>query len=128
MQRAKTEPAGTSNTDAITKKLQSYSYSSNQLYGDMDTQQPGLEGSGLGYMDTFAMANKLGMGVPNLAPDVDMAAAAPPVAPSVNAAPAVGFVGVEGGAAPQPMETGPKKKKYAKEAWPGRKPQHGLLV
>ena len=85
-------------------------------------------------MDTFSMANKLGMSVPNLAPDVEMFDAQqqePDVTATAAAAPSahapVQFTAAEIG--PQPAE-GPRKKKYAKEAWPGRKPlaHVGLLV
>lgn len=61
-----------------------------------------------------AMASRLGISLPNPAPDVDYLT--PP--PTVNAAPAVN-------AAP---DSEPRKKKYAKEAWPGKKPVPALLV
>lgn len=57
---------------------------------------------------------RLGVSLPNPAPDVDMGVPTPaPVA------------------APQAQVTDslePKKKKYAKEAWPGKKPTQTLLV
>ena len=120
MQRARVEAVNISHTDSITKKLQSYSYNTNQLYSDIP--ETGSAGSGLAFMDTFSMANKLGMSIPNLAPDVDIGIDQP--VGMVNMAPTVPFSAEIG---PQPAE-GPRKKKYAKEAWPGRKPTHGLLV
>ncbi|XP_076440693.1 nuclear inhibitor of protein phosphatase 1-like [Babylonia areolata] len=80
-------------------------------FGDL----PGhTAGSTLAHPLTFAA--KLGIPVPNLAPDVDHEPVPPSVPPT--AAP---FVPEEG-----PKE--PRKKKYAKEAWPGKKPTHNLLV
>lgn len=57
---------------------------------------------------------RLGVSLPNPAPDVDMGVPTPPPV-----------------AAPQTQVTDslePKKKKYAKEAWPGKKPTQTLLV
>ena len=94
---------------------------SHSLYDDL--REPGAP-PGLGYIDTFTFANKLGMNMPNLAPDVD-SHFAEPAAPVVKAAPVTQFA-VEG--VPSAPE-GPKKKKYAKEAWPGRKQvAHGLFA
>lgn len=67
----------------------------------------------------LSIAAKLGLPVPNLAPDVDFFA---PVQPTVQPA-AIPVASVE---EQGPKE--PKKKKYAKEAWPGKKPTHNLLV
>ena len=129
LQRQKLEPIVTSHTDAITKKLQSYSYANNQLYGDLPGTG-GQPGSGMPFMDTFSMANKLGMSVPNLAPNVDMYDESQDNGDvTVVTQQSVQFPpgGVEIG--PQPAD-GPRKKKYAKEAWPGRKPSShvGLLM
>lgn len=63
-----------------------------------------------------SLSSRLGMVLPNPAPDVDMgqefAQPTPFVPPSQSAA--------------DSLE--PKKKKYAKEAWPGKKPAPALLV
>jgi nuclear inhibitor of protein phosphatase 1 len=57
--------------------------------------------------------------MPNPAPDVDMA---PPPVPVGSSNPSQGLeVQFE-----DPDE--PRKKKYAKEAWPGKKPTASLLV
>ena len=133
LQRAKMDETVTSHTDAITKKLQSYSYATNQLYSDIPGAGLPNAGGVPAFMDTYSMANKLGMSVPNLAPDVEMfdAQQQEPDVTAVAAAPSahapVQFAAAEIG--PQPAE-GPRKKKYAKEAWPGRKPlaHVGLLV
>ncbi|KAK7100790.1 nuclear inhibitor of protein phosphatase 1-like [Littorina saxatilis] len=71
-------------------------------------------GSSLAHPLSFAA--KLGIPIPNLAPDVEHEPAPPPLPPS--AAPFV----------PEDGQKEPRKKKYAKEAWPGKKPTHNLLV
>ncbi|XP_066249324.1 nuclear inhibitor of protein phosphatase 1 [Euwallacea similis] len=61
-----------------------------------------------------SLSSRLGVSLPNPAPDVNIGLnTAPPMAP-----PTVQV--------PDSME--PKKKKYAKEAWPGKKPIQTLLV
>lgn len=70
-----------------------------------------------------AMASRLGLPLPNPAPDVDMSQ-------ETSEASAVSLH-PSGPAAAQAAEGGgqePKKKKYAKEAWPGKKPMPALLV
>ena len=77
-----------------------------------------------------SIAAKLGLKVPNLAPELDeleVAVVVEPVAPHVASTavhPEAAAAG--GGPAALPME--PVKKKYAKEAWPGKKPVHSFLV
>ncbi|CAG9764404.1 unnamed protein product [Ceutorhynchus assimilis] len=61
-----------------------------------------------------SLSSRLGVGLPNPAPDVDMGLPTP----STFAPPQMQV--------PDTME--PKKKKYAKEAWPGKKPVQTLLV
>ena len=99
-------------TDNITKRLQSFSYHQN-LYSDMpDSELSGLAG-------TYSMAAKLGLRMPNLAPEVDTFT--PTLPPVMPAAPPV--FNMDTDAAKEP-----KKKKYAKEAWPGKRPTGSLLV
>lgn len=97
----------TSMTDNITKRLQSFSYQTPSLYGDLSSAA-----------NTYSIAAKMGLHVPNLAPDI---VPDEPVAPPVTAHPPVVF-NVED------VSKEPKKKKYAKEMWPGKKPVHSLLV
>lgn len=97
----------TSMTDNITKRLQSFSYQTPSLYGDLSSAA-----------NTYSIAAKMGLHVPNLAPDI---VPDEPVAPPVTAHPPVVF-NVED------ISKEPKKKKYAKEMWPGKKPVHSLLV
>ena len=98
-------------TDNITKRLQSFSYTTPSLYDNLPA------GAGLTAASSFHMASKLGVPVPNLAPDLDEEL----VVPQINPTPSVTLNLEEA-----PSE--PKKKKYAKEAWPGKKPAHSLLV
>lgn len=94
-------------TDNITKRLQSFSYTTPSLYADLGNVPGG----------TLSIAQKLGLPMPNLAPD--LLDTEPVVA--INPTPAVAFTMEEG-------SKEPKKKKYAKEAWPGKKPTHSFLM
>lgn len=96
-------------TENITKRLQSFSYAQS-LYDH-------IPGSGLTAANSFSMASKLGVSLPNLAPDVDEDI----VMPQINPTPSVTI-------AAEDVSKEPKKKKYAKEAWPGKKPTHSFLV
>ena len=77
-------------------------------------------GTGGSSLFASSLSTKLGMSLPNPAPDIDMAApmAMPTAAPTVSAAQFEAQF-------EDPDE--PKRKKYAKEAWPGRKPNPSLL-
>ena len=98
-------------TDNITKRLQSFSYASPSLYDNLPP------GAGLSAASSFSMAAKLGVPVPNLAPNLDEDL----IVPQINTTPSVTLNLEE-------VSTEPKKKKYAKEAWPGKKPTHSFLV
>ncbi|KAK3612703.1 hypothetical protein CHS0354_042230 [Potamilus streckersoni] len=106
------QPSG-SMTENITKRLQSFSYSTHSLYGDM----PGS--AHLQASSAFSIASKLGLPVPNLAPNVEEGELV--TVPKNVPTPSVVFT-VEDSAKE------PVKKKYAKEAWPGKKPTHSFLV
>uniref|UniRef100_A0A1B6KDP3 Nuclear inhibitor of protein phosphatase 1 n=1 Tax=Graphocephala atropunctata TaxID=36148 RepID=A0A1B6KDP3_9HEMI len=92
-----------------------------QLYHDIGAETHMPSGTPTSLMFSSALASRLGLVLPNPAPDVDMAPPTPaPVQPDVvpdNAST---------GGAPNAIE--PKKKKYAKEAWPGKKPGPALLL
>lgn len=96
-------------TENITKRLQSFPYSQT-LYDQ-------VPGSGLTAANSFSMASKLGVPLPNLAPNVDEDI----VVPTINPTPTVTLT-------TEDVSKEPKKKKYAKEAWPGKKPTHSFLV
>lgn len=84
------------------------------LYQDLPPPEITTAGSSLNIYSS--LSSRLGMVLPNPAPDVDMgqgfAQPTPFVPPATNAE--------------DSLE--PKKKKYAKEAWPGKKPAPALLV
>ncbi|KAJ8289245.1 hypothetical protein COCON_G00019040 [Conger conger] len=101
--------------DSAGRRLQSFPFSGG-LYGDLppsshDAQHLGGPG-GAGAM--------LALPFPNPAPDVDLSptTAQPPV--TLKPAPAA-FVS-------EATLNEPRKKKYAKEAWPGKKPTPSLLI
>ncbi|XP_050434532.1 nuclear inhibitor of protein phosphatase 1 [Adelges cooleyi] len=84
----------------------------NSLYGDL----PGEDDKQSGFLST--MGNRLGMNLPNPAPEVDMN----PIIEEITVTKPVTAEKIE------PASTEPKKKKYAKEAWPGKKNAPALLV
>jgi len=111
-------------TESITRRLQSYPYSGGGLYdvySGASTEPVGESGEAV--PSTFSIAAKLGLKLPNLAPDI----AELDVPAAIAVAPIHPSAGVEAGVMPAaPPE--PKKKIYAKEAWPGKKPTHSFLV
>nr|XP_023410058.1 nuclear inhibitor of protein phosphatase 1 [Loxodonta africana] len=100
------------------RRLQNFAFSGG-LYGGLPpthseagSQPHGIHGT--------ALIGGLPMPYPNLAPDVDLT----PVVPSavnMNPAPNPAVYNPE-------AVNEPKKKKYAKEAWPGKKPTPSLLI
>ena len=107
-------------TDSITKRLQNFPYSAH-LYSDMPgshVEEPTSPTS----PGVLGFAAKLGLRMPNLAPEVEPEEGIPV---QVNPRPPVVFT-ME--APVEQPSNEPKKKKYAKEAWPGKKPTPSLLV
>lgn len=82
------------------------------LYDNMPAEQASSSSTS-SVQFSSAMASRLGLTLPNPAPDVDYFS--PPQVPAQ--APVQ-----------QQADSEPKKKKYAKEAWPGKKPTPTLLV
>lgn len=82
------------------------------------------------------VSNKLGLSLPNIAPDIELypTSLPPPsnVVTNINSGvdmnPRVSNVVPSSSVAAVPTEEGPKKKKYAKEAWPGKHPGQHLLI
>ncbi|KAJ8944934.1 hypothetical protein NQ318_013082 [Aromia moschata] len=86
------------------------------LYNDLPPESHAASGpSNAGIYSS--LSSRLGMVLPNPAPDVDMGRGFPHPVP---------FIPAQIQAAADSLE--PKKKKYAKEAWPGKKPIQALLV
>lgn len=100
------------------RRMQNFAFTGG-LYGGLPpthseagSQPHGIHGT--------ALIGGLPMPYPNLAPDVDLT----PVVPSavnMNPAPNPAVYNPE-------AVNEPKKKKYAKEAWPGKKPTPSLLI
>ena len=88
------------------------------LYDDLTP----TSGSGL---FASSLSTKLGLPLPNPAPDIDMMAPPTVVLPPASNLSASVAANLEA-QFEDPDE--PKKKKYAKEAWPGKKPVPSLLV
>jgi len=90
------------------------------------------------YSSSSLMSAKLGISLPNPAPEIDMApstAAAqqqqlqqPLSIPHPSFAPTAAAPAADGAEEEPDDPNAPKKKKYAKEAWPGKKPAPSLLV
>lgn len=93
------------------RRLQPHLHANEDLYGNMPHPNEGVSPF------ATALPGKLGFALPNPAPDVERTDIKPP--PVVTAP--VKLV-------PPGMEDEPQKKKYAKEAWPGKRPTHSLLV
>jgi len=97
------------------------------LYDDMDS---GLHQSGPSLFAS-SLSSKLGIPLPNPAPEIDIAPTPPKVSAHMGGM-AMGppsnlpsASSIEGPQFEDPDE--PKRKKYAKEAWPGKKPTPSLL-
>lgn len=86
------------------------------LYNDLPPESHSGATSGPNANIYSSLSSRLGLVLPNPAPDVDMGQSFAPPTPFVP--PQVQIS--------DSME--PKKKKYAKEAWPGKKPIQTLLV
>ncbi|GAB6028827.1 hypothetical protein CHUAL_004635 [Chamberlinius hualienensis] len=91
---------------------------SNDLYSDLPG--PNIDSNAAPLVSPFMFAstltNKLGLSLPNPAPDVEEAIAPVEPVPTIGPSPA------------ESVTIEPKKKKYAKEAWPGKKPNPSLLM
>ncbi|CAL4149925.1 unnamed protein product, partial [Meganyctiphanes norvegica] len=85
------------------------------LYGDLPPEQHPHSIHGHSMFSSL-LSSKLGLPLPNPAPEVELA----PPEPAAPEVPAHLQVAVD--------HDEPKKKKYAKEAWPGKKPTPSLLV
>ncbi|XP_036394901.1 protein phosphatase 1, regulatory subunit 8b [Megalops cyprinoides] len=102
--------------DSVGRRMQNFPFSGG-LYGDLpptshDAHPTGAQGG------STIMG---GLPFPNPAPDVDLSPAAPQPPITLNPTPAPGSYVSE-------ALNEPRKKKYAKEAWPGKKPTPSLLI
>jgi len=122
MMRVDGSIGGSTMTDNITKRLHSFPYTGPGLY---DTFEP-LSNAAAPNSTTgmSAIALKLGLKAPNLAPKIEELEPTVAQMPTTKMLHVTVVPTVEPDAAPEP-----RKKKYAKEAWPGKKPVgHSFLV
>ena len=97
--------------------MQQFPYSP-PLYGEvLSVSQPELHDNSPSGLSVHNVALKFGLRTPNLAPDIELEAQIPIVTPIVTVTATENENSLE-----------PRKKKYAKEAWPGKKPTHALLM
>ncbi|XP_036808881.1 nuclear inhibitor of protein phosphatase 1 isoform X5 [Oncorhynchus mykiss] len=110
--------------DSVARRMQNFPFSGG-LYGDL----PPTIGEA-GSLPAMAQGGATILGglplvFPNPAPEVDLSPTSASAQPFVTPSPAVIL-------APGPYTTEalnePRKKKYAKEAWPGKKPTPSLLI
>ncbi|CAB1320770.1 unnamed protein product [Coregonus sp. 'balchen'] len=110
--------------DSVARRMQNFPFSGG-LYGDL----PPTSGEA-GSLPATAQGGATILGglplvFPNPAPEVDLSPTSASAQPSITPNPAVNL-------APGPYMAEalnePRKKKYAKEAWPGKKPTPSLLI
>ncbi|XP_059411354.1 protein phosphatase 1, regulatory subunit 8a isoform X2 [Carassius carassius] len=106
--------------ESVARRLQSFPLSAG-LYGDLPPASHEASHEATGQGGSSAITGGTPLAFPNPAPEVDVSpmTAQPPAV--LNPTPASG---------PYSAETlnEPRKKKYAKEAWPGKKPTPSLLI
>ncbi|XP_041436856.1 protein phosphatase 1 regulatory subunit 8 L homeolog isoform X1 [Xenopus laevis] len=117
VKKKKTEITGSlSLEDSVGRRVQNFPFTGG-LYGGLPPTHAEGGAQTAGGHGTALMG---GMPFPNLAPEVDLAPTTATVAP-ITVAPAPTSFTAE-------AVNEPKKKKYAKEAWPGKKPTPSLLI
>jgi len=124
--RARNDMGISSSTDDSTKqqKIQAHQLTSPTKIADLYEDLPAIGTSGVSGLFASSLSTKLGLPLPNPAPDIDMTA--PIVVPTSANPMASAHAAALEAQFEDPDE--PKKKKYAKEAWPGKKPTPSLLV
>ncbi|XP_062321627.1 protein phosphatase 1, regulatory subunit 8b isoform X1 [Osmerus eperlanus] len=104
--------------DVTLRRIHSYTFGGG-LYGDLPPSSH--EHHPTGAPGAATILGGLPLPFPNPAPEVDLAPEAPQPPVTLNPTPVTG---------PYPPDAlnEPRKKKYAKEAWPGKKPTPSLLI
>ncbi|XP_051519229.1 nuclear inhibitor of protein phosphatase 1-like [Myxocyprinus asiaticus] len=108
--------------DSIARRLQNFPLSAG-LYGDLPptSHEAGGQGGGAQGGGSSAMLAGMPLPFPNPAPEVNLSPTTVQPPAMLNPTPAPGPYSAE------PLNE-PRKKKYAKEAWPGKKPTPSLLI
>lgn len=106
--------------DNVVRRIQNFPLSSG-LYGDLPPASHEASTQDAEHQSGSAILSGLPMPFPNPAPEVDVFTPTAQPAPVLNPSPAPGPYTAE-------SMNEPRKKKYAKEAWPGKKPTPSLLI
>ncbi|KAJ7985225.1 hypothetical protein DPEC_G00349880 [Dallia pectoralis] len=104
--------------DVVTRRIHNYTFGGG-LYGDLPPTSH--DGQPAGAQSGATILGGLPLPFPNPAPEVDLAPDAPQPPVTLTPVPVTGPYSSEG-------LNEPRKKKYAKEAWPGKKPTPSLLI
>uniref|UniRef100_A0A674D6Z6 Nuclear inhibitor of protein phosphatase 1 n=2 Tax=Salmo trutta TaxID=8032 RepID=A0A674D6Z6_SALTR len=112
--------------DSVARRMQNFPFSGG-LYGDL----PPTIGEA-GSLPPMAQGGATILGglplvFPNPAPEVDLSPTSASAQPFVTPSPAVNLALAPGPYTAEAVNE-PRKKKYAKEAWPGKKPTPSLLI
>ena len=118
-QKRRVEGQNTLGLDDVASKRMHYGLNSG-LYGDLPP--PSHENQPTGAPSGATILGGLPHLFPNPAPEVDIAPGAPQPPVKLNPTPVMGPY------LPDSHNNEPRKKKYAKEAWPGKKPTPSLLI
>ncbi|XP_043073780.1 protein phosphatase 1, regulatory subunit 8a isoform X2 [Puntigrus tetrazona] len=108
--------------ESVARRFQSFPLSAG-LYGDLPPASHEAAGQGSTGQGSSAITGGMPLPFPNPAPEVDLTPTAPQPHAVLNPAPAP----APGPYSAEPFNE-PRKKKYAKEAWPGKKPTPSLLI
>nr|XP_014349631.1 PREDICTED: nuclear inhibitor of protein phosphatase 1 [Latimeria chalumnae] len=112
-------PGALSLDESVGRRMQNFAYSGG-LYGGLPPTHSDAGSQAHSNLGT-ALIGGLPMPFPNLAPEVELTPPTVPTTAVINPTPNPGVFNAEAG-------NEPKKKKYAKEAWPGKKPAPSLLI
>lgn len=121
LQKKKSEGHGALGVeDSAVRRFQSFPLSSG-LYGDLPPASHEVSTQDNEHQAGSAILSGLPLPYPNPAPEVDVFTPTAQPAAMLNPSPAPGPYTAE-------SVNEPRKKKYAKEAWPGKKPTPSLLI
>ncbi|XP_051892262.1 protein phosphatase 1, regulatory subunit 8a [Pristis pectinata] len=121
LKKKKTEsPSSLGLEDGVARRMQNFPFNAS-LYGGLPPTSGDSASQLHGNTMGTAMIGGLPMPFPNPAPEVDLAPAVVPATVTINPVSNPGVFNAE-------SVNEPKKKKYAKEAWPGKKPTPSLLI
>lgn len=106
--------------DTVARRMQNFPFSGG-LYGDLPPTSHEAAGQPAAAQGGATILGGLPLVFPNPAPEVDLTPTSTQAPVTLHPTPAPGPYTAE------PLNE-PRKKKYAKEAWPGKKPTPSLLI